>query len=72
MENSSERVIDMLVKRITMYDDKIIISCKYAKTLPQDMITPEIPIAKIEVKKPSVINSGSYLENHKIDVEVKI
>jgi len=72
LENSSERVIDLLVKRITMYDDKIIIHCKYAKTLPQDMITPEIAIAKFEAQIPSVSNSGPYLENHTIGVEVKI
>ena len=72
LENSSERVIDLLVKRITMYDDKIIISCKYAKTLPMDMITPEVPIANLEAQIPSVSNSGPYLENHTIGVEVKI
>jgi len=72
IENSSERIIDLLVKRITMYDDRIVISCKYAKSVPQDMVTPDIPIAKVEAEIPSVSNSGPYLENHKIDVEVKI
>lgn len=72
LENSSERIIDMLVKNVTMYDDRIVISCKYAKSLPQDMVKPDITIANGEAEIPSVSNSGPYLETHTISVEVKI
>ena len=72
LENSSERIIDLLVDRITMYDDKIIISCKYAKIIPQDMVTPDINIANVEAEIPACSHPGTCMENYKIGVEVKI
>jgi hypothetical protein len=70
LHNSAERVIDLLVKKIVLYDDKIIICCNYTNKKTKDNKELDMPIYEKMTTLPVSATSNSY-EIKDVKLEVK-
>jgi hypothetical protein len=72
LKNQEERIIDLLVKQIILFDDKIEITCNYTNKRNMEDENMNIPIMKEKVKLPvSSDKNNSIVEEKDVKLEIQ-
>lgn len=73
LKNQEERIIDLLVKKITLYDDKIEITCNYTNKNNMEKEDMNLSVSKETVKLPMTSDkSNALIEIKDVSLEVKV
>lgn len=69
LNNNIDRIIDLLVRQVELYDDKMIIKCNYAEKGQNEYL--DLSIMKTTGKLPKVAIGVPSTEMEKIKIEIK-
>ena len=69
LNNNAERIIDLLVKQIILYDDKIIIKCNYSDKLDSEYLDKSVLSSITEL---NYISKNTPLQTKEIELNIKV
>lgn len=69
LNNNAERIIDLLVKQIILYDDKIIIKCNYSDKLDSEYLDKSVLSSITEL---NCISKNTPLQTKEIKLNIKV
>jgi len=72
LQNKADRIVDLLVKQIILYDDKVEIYCNYTNKKTNEEDNLNLSIYKADIKIPIPANNNSTIELVKGEVEIKV
>jgi DNA invertase Pin-like site-specific DNA recombinase len=69
LNNNAERIIDLLVKQIILYDDKLIIKCNYSDKLDSEYLDKSVLSSIAEL---NCISKNTPLQTKEIELNIKV
>ncbi len=69
LKNSVERIIDLLVRQVILFDDKIIIKCNYSDSENTEYL--DIPVLSSTANLPVITTSSPVVGSESVELEIK-